>query len=44
VGRGREAMANDAHGVDVHRNCKVWLDKKGGEREVMWIFGESPPQ
>ena len=44
VGGGREAMADDAHGVNVHKNSKASVDKKkGGERGVMWNFGESPP-
>jgi hypothetical protein len=30
VGGGREAMANDAHGVNVHKNCEASNDKKNG--------------
>ena len=45
VGGGREAMANDAHGVDVRKNreapvCQKKVKKK---REVTWNFGVSPP-
>jgi hypothetical protein len=28
VGGGREAMANDAHGVDVRKNCEAPVQKK----------------
>ena len=28
VGGGREAMANDAHGVDVRKNCKMPVCQK----------------
>ena len=41
---GREAIANDAHGVDVRKNREALVcQKKGKKREVMWNFGESPP-
>ena len=41
---GREAMADDAHGVDVHKKSRSsGLTKKGGEKEVTWIFRESRP-
>ena len=30
VGGGREAMADDAHGVNVHKNCEALVDKKRG--------------
>ena len=30
MGGGREAMANDAHGVNVHKNCEASVDKKRG--------------
>jgi len=43
VGGGREAMADNAHGVDVHKNRELRFDKKGGEREVTRNFGKSPP-
>jgi hypothetical protein len=43
VGGGREAMADDAHGVNVQKIAKLWLTKKRGERGVTWNFGESPP-
>ena len=45
-GRGsREAMADDAHGVDVHKKfTKVWFDKKRKKWEVMWNFIKIPPQ
>jgi hypothetical protein len=43
VGGGREAMADDDHGVNVHKNRETSVDKKGGERGVTWYFGESPP-
>ncbi len=34
VGGGREAMADDAHGVNVHKNRDASVDtKKGGEGE-----------
>ncbi len=34
VGGGREAMADDAHGIIVHKNRKASVDKKrGGEGE-----------
>jgi hypothetical protein len=43
VGGGREAMANDAHGVDVRKNCKAPVcQKKVKKREVTWKFGECP--
>jgi len=43
VGGGREAMANNAHGVDVRKNCKAPVcQKKVKKREVTWNFGESP--
>jgi hypothetical protein len=34
VGGGREAMANDAHGVDVQKNREAPLPKKVKKREV----------
>jgi hypothetical protein len=44
VGGGREAMANDAHGVDVRKNREAPVcQKKSKKREVTWNFGESPP-
>jgi hypothetical protein len=30
MGGGREAMADDAHGVNVHKNSKASVDKKKG--------------
>jgi hypothetical protein len=43
VGGGREAMANDAHGVDVRKNREAPVcQKKVKKREVTWNFGESP--
>jgi hypothetical protein len=30
VGSGREAMADDDHGVTVHKNCETLVDKKKG--------------
>jgi len=39
MGSGREAMADDAHGVDVRKNREA--PKK---REVTWNVGESPPR
>jgi hypothetical protein len=30
VGGGREAMANNAHGVNVHKNCDASDEKKMG--------------
>ena len=42
MGGGREAMANDTHGVDV---CKIarlrFAKKKRKNIEVTWNFGES---
>ena len=44
VGSGREAMANDAHGVNVRKNREAPVcQKKVKKREVTWNFGESPP-
>ena len=44
VGGGREAMANDAHGVDVRKNREAPVcQKKGEKRDVMWNIGESLP-
>ena len=43
VGGGREAMANDAHGVDVCKNREAPVcKKKVKKRVVTWNFGESP--
>ena len=44
VGSGREAMANDAHGVNVRKNREAPVCQKiCKKREVTWNFGESPP-
>ena len=45
VGGGREAVANDARGVDVRKNREAPFcpKKKQKKREVTWNFGESPP-
>ena len=46
MGGGREAMANDTHGVDVRKNreAPVCQKKKRKKKiEVTWNFGESPP-
>jgi hypothetical protein len=43
VGGGREAVANDAHGVNVRKNREAPVcQKKVKKREVTWNFGESP--
>ena len=44
MGGGREAMANDTHGVDVRKNREAPVcQKKVKKIEVTWNFGESPP-
>ncbi len=44
MGGGREAMANDTHGVDVCKNRELRFAKKKRKKiEVTWNFGESQP-
>ena len=44
MGGGREAMANNPHGVDVRKNREAPVcQKKVKKREVTWNFGEIPP-
>ncbi len=44
MGGGREAMADDTHGVEDGKNREAPVcQKKGQTREVTWNFGESPP-
>ncbi len=44
MGGGREAMADDAHGVDDGKKHEAPVcQKKGQKREVTWNFGKSPP-
>ncbi len=42
MGGGREAMADDAHGVNVHKNSEASVDKKrGGKGSDMELRRES---
>ena len=42
MGGGREAMANDTHGVDVCKIARLRFAKKKRKKiEVTWNFGES---
>ena len=43
MGGGREAMANDTHGVDVCKNREAPVCQKKKKIEVTWNFGESQP-
>ena len=44
VGGGREAIANDAHGVNVVKIREAPVcEKKSPKRGVTWNLGESPP-
>jgi hypothetical protein len=43
VGGGREAMADDAHGVMFIKIAKLWLTKKRGGKGSDVELGESPP-